>query len=271
MTRNPQFSIITITFNSEKTVEQTLKSVLDQTYKDYEYIIVDGASKDGTMDIVCKYEPLFEGRMKWKSEPDTGIYNAMNKGIMRSTGEIIGIVNSDDWLEPDALQILADEITKDDTNRSRILTGEVMFHYEDGDTQLYPTSYERYEYFAKRYRMGLNHPATFVPRCIYDRMGLFDEQFKLYADADFIIRCYNAGVPIHFIHRVLSNMADGGASNVHSRKELSDSLLKYRKHCKSKSEYAKYAMRCRVSWILRAFVPEWYVRYYRRKHNRKLV
>lgn len=263
------FSIITITYNSEKTIERTLKSVLSQTYTDFEYIIVDGASKDSTINIVRKYEPLFDGRMKWKSEPDTGIYNAMNKGIMRSSGEIIGIVNSDDWLETDALQILVEEMAHDEENRRKILTGEVLFHYDDGSTQLYPTSYERYEYFAKRYRMGLNHPATFVPRCIYDKMGVFDEEFKLYADADFILRCYKAGVGVHFINKILSNMADGGASNVRSRKALDDSLLKYKKHCNTNVEYLKYATKARVMWFLRGFIPEWYVRWYRQRHNKK--
>lgn len=267
--KTPKFSIITITFNSEKTIERTLKSVLDQTYKNFEYIIVDGASKDSTMDIIRKYEPLFDGRMTWKSESDTGIYNAMNKGIMRSTGEIIGIVNSDDWLEVDTLQYLVDEIEKDNNNCTKILTGEVMFHYKDGTTQLYPTSYERYEYFAKRYRMGLNHPATFVPRSIYDKIGLFDEQYKLYADADFIIRCYEAGVGVHFIHKVLSNMADGGASNVRSKRALDDSLLKYHKHCKTKTEYLKYSTKARIMWFLHVFIPKWYVRWYRQKHNKK--
>ena len=93
-----KFSIITISFNSGKTIERTLCSVLNQTYYDYEYIIVDGGSKDETLDIIKRYEPMFEGRLKWKSEPDKGIYDAMNKGIMRSSGDIIGIVNSDDWL-----------------------------------------------------------------------------------------------------------------------------------------------------------------------------
>lgn len=264
-----RFSIITICYNSSKTIGRTIKSVLAQSYTDFEYIIVDGASKDNTMDIVKRYEPLFEGRLKWVSEPDKGIYNAMNKGILRSTGDIIGIVNSDDWLEPNALQILADEINQDPSNREKILTGEMLFHYEDGTTQLYPTSYERYEYFAKRYRMGLNHPATFVPRGIYDRIGIFDERFKLYADADFIIRCYEAGIGVHFIHKALSNMADGGASNVRSRRELDDSLLKYKKHCKTKGEYLKYATKAKIMWFLRGFVPEWYVRWYRQQHNKK--
>ncbi|MBR5778865.1 MAG: glycosyltransferase [Bacteroidales bacterium] len=263
------FSIITICYNSSKTIERTIKSVLAQSYIDFEYIIVDGDSKDNTMDIVKQYEPLFGGRLKWVSEPDKGIYNAMNKGILRSTGDVIGIVNSDDWLEPNALQILVDEINQDPSNREKILTGEMLFHYDDGTTLLFPTSYERYEYFAKRYRMGLNHPATFVPRSIYDRVGIFDEKFRLYADADFIIRCYEAGVGVHFIHKVLSNMADGGASNVRSKKELNDSLLKYQKHCKTKREYFKYAAKARVTWCLRGFIPEWYVRWYRQRYNKK--
>ena len=123
MNKQPQFSIITICFNSSATIERTIKSVLAQTFTDYEYIIVDGGSKDSTLDIVKKYEPLFEGRMKWKSEPDKGIYDAMNKGIMRSSGEIIGIVNSDDWLETNTLQILADEISLNQNLRNVILTG----------------------------------------------------------------------------------------------------------------------------------------------------
>lgn len=266
---SPQFSIITISYNSEKTIERTIKSVLAQTYRDYEYIIVDGASKDSTVEIIKKYEPLFGGRMKWKSEPDSGIYNAMNKGIERSSGEIIGIVNSDDWLEADALQILVDEISKDDSTRNKILTGEVLFHYDDGNTQLYPTSYERYEYYAKKYRMGLNHPATFVPRHIYEEQGIFDEKFKLYADADFVIRCYEAGVGVHFIHKVLSNMSDGGASNSNSPLELKDTFYKYRKHAKSKREYYLLCFKARIFIYLRNLTPDRYVRWYRRRHNKK--
>lgn len=264
-----KFSIITISYNSAQTIERTLKSVLEQTYTNFEYVIVDGASKDETLDIVKRYEPLFGGRMKWISESDNGIYDAMNKGIRKSEGEIIGIVNSDDWLEPDALQILADEIVHDSRNREKILTGEMLFHYNDGTTQHYPTSFERYEYFAKRYRMGLNHPATFVPRCIYEKIGIFDDRFKLYADADFIIRCYKAEVGVCFIHKVLSNMADGGVSNVRTGKELDDALLKYKKHCSTKWEYFRYATKCRVMWLFRSFITKWYVIWYRQRHNRK--
>ena len=94
---NPLVSIITVCFNSERTIEQTIKSVLNQTYKEIEYIIVDGQSTDGTLDIINKYSSQIA---KIVSEPDEGLYHAMNKGISMATGDIVGIINSDDWYEP---------------------------------------------------------------------------------------------------------------------------------------------------------------------------
>ena len=92
-----KISIITATFNSGKTVRDTFVSVLNQTYNDYELIVVDGGSKDDTVDILRHYELIFNGRMKWISEPDRGIYDAMNKGIAMATGDVVGILNSDDF------------------------------------------------------------------------------------------------------------------------------------------------------------------------------
>ena len=92
-----KISIITTTFNSEKTIRDTIESIINQTYTDYEYIIIDGASDDHTIDIVKEYEPILGNKLKWISEKDKGIYDAMNKGILLATGEIIGILNSDDF------------------------------------------------------------------------------------------------------------------------------------------------------------------------------
>ena len=91
-----KISIITATYNSEKTLKETLDSVLSQTYKDYEHIIIDGLSKDNTMGIVKEYEKKYNGKLKYISEKDSGLYDAMNKGIKMATGDIIGILNSDD-------------------------------------------------------------------------------------------------------------------------------------------------------------------------------
>ena len=135
-----KFSIITICFNSEKTIERTIKSVLAQTCRDYEYIIVDGASKDSTLDIVKRYEPMFEGRMKWKSEPDKGIYNAMNKGIKRASGDIIGIVNSDDWLEPDALENVQKSVTANGNDLNSLYCGGINYHLANGEIKKWPVN-----------------------------------------------------------------------------------------------------------------------------------
>ena len=104
-----KLSLITVTYNSNKTLSDTLQSVLGQTYSDIEYIIVDGASKDGTVSIIKEYEPKFQGRMKWISERDNGLYDAMNKGIRMATGDVVGVINSDDFYHrADILQNVAD-------------------------------------------------------------------------------------------------------------------------------------------------------------------
>ena len=97
-------SVVTVCFNSERTISRTIESVLNQSYPIYEYLIVDGRSSDKTMDIVKEFEPLFNGKMKVISEADNGIYDAMNKGILMAKGKLIGILNSDDWYEPDTLE-----------------------------------------------------------------------------------------------------------------------------------------------------------------------
>ena len=207
------FSIITICFNSEKTIERTIKSVLAQTYKDFEYIIVDGSSRDGTLDIVKRYEPLFEGQMKWKSEPDKGIYDAMNKGIRMATGDIIGIVNSDDWLEPNTLDIVANAFVQNGKDTNALYCGGINYHRTDSTIKRWGVNLKSFEWQASLYIMsGIRHPATFVPRQVYERIGLFNDQMKLSADQDFVLRCYYAGVRFVEIPEALSNMSEGGLS-----------------------------------------------------------
>lgn len=206
------FSIITICYNSEKTIERTIKSVLAQTYKDYEYIIVDGASKDSTLDIVKKYEPLFEGRMKWKSEPDKGIYDAMNKGIERSSGDIIGIVNSDDWLEPNALEIVLQAFERNERRTDTLYCGGINYVMPSG-IKSWPVNLDTFKRQTRLYIMaGIRHPGVFVPKEVYKTIGVFNSDLRLSADQDFILRCYFGGMNFYNINVIVSNMAEGGLS-----------------------------------------------------------
>lgn len=209
MEHKPLFSIATPCFNSVKTIERTIKSILAQNFKDYEYIIVDGGSTDGTLDIIQKYEPMFEGRMKWKSEPDKGIYDAFNKGCQRAIGRFVWIVNSDDWMEDGALQ----KIANIDLNDNQIVVGGLNWIDERGE--VYRTSIfisRKIDYAYKTNRM-IPHPATIVPKHIYEKYGYYNIKFKIAGDLDWFHRIYpKSDVQFTVINSPLNNMTIGGVS-----------------------------------------------------------
>lgn len=201
-----KFSIITVTYNSEKTIRDTLESVLKQAYDNYEYIIVDGKSTDHTMDIVREYEKKFAGKLVYVSEPDGGIYDAMNKGIRMAKGEIIGIINSDDWYEEDALQKVYDHCTDDPY---AIYYGYMRTIDSNNGKEIRCTIHHP-EYIREAM---INHPATFVSRKVYETYGSFDCQYKMSADYDFIIRMTKEDkVKFVPVYEILSVFRLGGIS-----------------------------------------------------------
>ena len=251
-----KFSIITVSFNSEKTIERTIQSVLAQTYTDLEYIIIDGASQDGTINIVRKYEPAFYGRLKWISEPDNGIYDAMNKGIAMAKGEIVGIVNSDDWLERDALETIVTFQHKSGMLLNTIYCGWINFHYFNGTIQIMKTDHNVLQSWAKKYQMaGIRHPAVFVQKSVYDKYGVFDERMKVLADTDLILRFYFGGVKFLYPEKVLSNMSDGGVSNRHLMKAYNDYRLVLLKYPMSNFKFKYYLYSWKLKRIIKSFVP----------------
>ena len=261
-----RYTIITIAYNSEKTIERTIKSVLAQTYKEYEYIIVDGGSKDLTLDIVRKYEPFFEGRMKWKSEPDNGIYNAMNKGIGRSSGDIIGIVNSDDWLEPDALEIIKECYVNHHKSTDGVYCGWINFHYADGTVQVMKTNHNLLLSWSKKYEMaGIRHPGTFVPKAVYEKFGVFDESIKIMADTDLILRFLFNGVKFYYPDKVVSNMSDGGVSNAQLMKACKDYKMILKKNNVTGIIFYRLYYMWSLKRFVKAFMPQSIMQKYRNR------
>lgn len=198
-----KFSIITVCYNSEKTIRRTFESVLNQSVTDYEYIVVDGASKDGTLDIIREYEPKFKGRMRYVSEPDNGIYDAMNKGIRMAQGEIIGIINSDDYYETDALQNLLSHFS----TSADIYYGILRCLNEEGEFALLRYSHTSWKDHC------VQHPACFVSQKAYEKFGLFDLQYKIAADYDLFLRFVKEGATFVQINAVLANFSSGGISD----------------------------------------------------------
>lgn len=236
-THKPLFSIATPCWNSVSTIERTIKSILAQEFKDYEYIIVDGGSTDGTVDIIKKYEPLFEGRMKWKSEPDKGLYDAFNKGVERSNGIYCWNVNADDFIEPDALKNLAEFIHANQWEELPVIAGKLNFVSNNSQKIISIIGSDKYniEKCFKRDHIGVPHPATLVPKDIYNKFGVFDTYYNIIGDLDWFHRVYEAGVKFVFIENIITNMADGGVSNLYnyarSVKDRKYFLNKYYPNC----------------------------------------
>lgn len=183
-------SLITATYNSGKTVEDTLRSVLAQTYKEIDYWVVDGGSKDDTMDIVRKYEPLFGGRLHWISEPDRGIYDAMNKGISHSTGDVVGILNSDDhFTSNDVLERVAAEMQADNTLDA--VYGDIHF-IKDGapDHIVRYYSSKPFRPFWLRFGFMPAHPSFYARREVFEKHGLYSLDYKIAADYDMMVRLF---------------------------------------------------------------------------------
>lgn len=208
-----KISIITITYNSAKTLKDTLKSVLKQTYSNLEYIIVDGASKDNTLSVIKKYEPLFNGRIKWISEPDKGLYDAMNKGINMATGELVGILNSDDYFTSnDIIQKIA-EVFQQDTLIDAVY-GDVHFVHPN-DLNKCVRYYSSKVFKRNLMRMGFMpaHPSFYIRRECFEKYGLYKTDYKVAADFEFLLRViYNAKIKTKYLPIDMVTMRTGGAS-----------------------------------------------------------
>lgn len=209
-----KISIITATYNSGKTVGDTLKSVLVQTYHDYELLVVDGASKDNTLEEVKKMEPLFEGRMRYISEPDKGIYDAMNKGIRMATGDVIGILNSDDfYTSDDALACIAWTLENEKVDA---VYGDI--HYVDDEDLKKCVRYYSSKPF-RRWMMRLGfmpaHPSFYCRKELYEKFGAFDaENYRVAADFENLLRLIFVNkIKTHYINKDFVTMRTGGASS----------------------------------------------------------
>lgn len=243
-------SIITVCYNSAKTIERTIKSVLAQTYSDIEYIIVDGASSDNTLSIVENYRNEFGDRLVVISEKDDGLYFAMNKGIKLSRGELIGIINSDDYYEPDAVSKMVDKYSSLD-KKMVVLHGKT-YAYKEGELKfvacLVPEKLEE--------RMS-SHPSCFVAKEVYNRFGAFNTKYSCVADHDLMLRLYRSKqVDFVFLNDHIANAELGGISA--SNKAYIDMLhfqYDYKKigYLKMNIEIFKSKLACEM--INRGFKP----------------
>ncbi len=204
-------SIVTPSFNSEKTIYTTIESILKQTYTEIEYIIIDGNSTDRTLEIAESCRSALEKRgIRYHivSEPDQGIYDAMNKGIRMAKGGLIGIINSDDWYEKNALQRAAEIYEKTPFD---MFYADLRIWQEDVQGNLKEKMIKHSSLRKIAVSRDWNHPTTFITREVYRKY-----QYKLesvHDDWDLVLRIRKAGLKIVVLNEVLANFRMGGASN----------------------------------------------------------
>lgn len=206
-----KISIITVVYNNERTIKDALDSVLGQTYKNVEYVIIDGKSKDNTVSIIKEYENKLGF---FVSEKDNGLYDAMNKGIQSATGDVIGILNSDDLYQDfDVIADVMEQFNNDPT--LDILYGNLVYVKSD-DVNKIVRNWKCKPYYDRFFENGNvpPHPALFVKRSVYDRVGLFNLDYKLAADYELMLRMLKKyDFKIKYIDRLIVKMRLGGATN----------------------------------------------------------
>ena len=226
----PLVTVVTISYNSEATVARTMESVLSQTYRMIEYVIIDGGSRDGTVGIIERTRARLS---YWRSGPDGGISNAFNMGIAAARGRYVAIVNSDDWMSPDQI---AQAVKALEESGAAFAFGNLAVHSEDG--KLLYVMDGRSDYWKNmRYRMPyINHPTVVVRRDAYEKVGPFDSRRRIAMDFDWHLRAELLGLRGVYVPQLVGHMGEGGVSNQRWRAGL--------------REVREVAIEHRQSWFL---------------------
>jgi len=204
--RPPLVSVITVVLNGEKTLERCVASVRDQDYPNIEHLVIDGGSSDNTVDLLRQLDHQLD---QWVSEPDRGISDAFNKGIALSHGEIIGLLNCDDWYSPNAIQkVMA---TFSDSDHTDIAYGFMQYWDEFQKRRFLVECDHRKLNFG----MTVGHPAVLVSRSWYEKIGTFSLDFKLAMDYEWLLRSLSAGAAFKRVPEVVANMTEGGLGDRH--------------------------------------------------------
>ena len=249
-----KISIVTATHNSESVIGDAIRSVLEQTYGDIEHIIVDGASSDGTIEIVKSFENLYEGRLRWISEKDTGIYDALNKGVSMATGDVVGFLHSDDFFrDAQVVEKIAAEFGKDDELEG--IYGNLAFV-----DAVDPDKIKRIWIAGKgSFQTGwtIPHQTLYLKKTVYEKYGGYLTDMRNAADNEFILRVVkDGGIKLAYINEILVMMKLGGAST----KDLNSSRIGFKEVQRSlemhhiKFPYLVNSLRlaCKIKQVVRA-------------------
>lgn len=215
-----KISVITVAYNSADTIEDTIISVLNQSYENLEYIVIDGCSSDGTLNLIKKYEQKFVGRMKWVSGQDNGIYDAMNKGLQMASGDVVGTLNSDDYFtDRDVIKTVAETMTD---NCIDGVYGDVHF-IRSGQPNRCVRYYSSAHFRPQWLRFGFMpaHPSFYVRKNVYEQAGYYKTDYKIGSDFEMMVRLFICNrLKAKYIKKDFVTMRTGGVSTKDFKSKL---------------------------------------------------
>jgi glycosyltransferase involved in cell wall biosynthesis len=261
----PLVTVVTLSYNSEATIARTIESVLDQTYRAIEYVIIDGGSRDGTLGIIEKYRARLS---YWRSGPDGGISNAFNLGIAVAQGRYVAFVNSDDWMSPDQI---AQAVKALEESGAGFAFGNLAMHSADG--RLLYVMEGRSDYWRNmRYRMPyINHPTVVVRREVYETVGPFDSRRRIAMDFDWHLRAELRGVRGVYAPKLIGHMGEGGVSNQGWRAGLREVRAVAIEHGQSRflahAFYLARTSRAYIRLAMHRLLPQAWVNFVHRRIN----
>lgn len=222
-----QLTLITATFNSESNITTCLDSIVNQDYDNLEHLIIDGKSSDNTLGIVKSYQEKYPC-IKYISEKDQGIYDALNKGIKLAKGDVIGFIHSDDFLFAD--NIISNIISLMTTKKLDGVYGDLQY-VDKHDTTKVLRNWKSSEFNRTSLKKGWMppHPTLFLKKEVYDKHGLFDLTYKISADYDYILRIFSdSQLKFGYMPKVITRMKIGGTSNRSLRNIITKSREDYK-------------------------------------------
>lgn len=244
---------VTVSFNSARTISRTIDSIKAQTYPAVEYIVIDGGSNDGTLDILRQRESDID---LWISEPDDGISDAFNKGIALASGEYVALINSDDWLESDHFAIAIAELQ---TANVDFVFGDLALHALNGRRVHFFIGESNYKARIEYCMPFINHPTVVCRRAVFDRVGLFDRSLGTAMDYDWFLRLHKLGGLGRYSPRLLGHMTLEGQSDLHYKlalREVRDVSIRHGYPARSAwIRYAYHLARGNIRRALQSLLP----------------
>lgn len=208
--QKPKISIVTACFNSEKSIANTIESVLAQTYQNIEYIVIDGASSDQTISIIKGYEAKFKQKQiefHWKSEKDTGIYNAWNKGLKIANGDWISFVGADDVLLDNAIESLVNKVI--DFPESDFISAKAKIIYQNGTHRIFG---EKWNWNTFKKEMKILHAGGLHNKDYFQKYGVFDDSYKITGDYELLLRAKST-LKVEYVNEIIIEMGGEGVSS----------------------------------------------------------